>query len=500
MNINYLSVKKDVPASGYWDQCFLEDLLSDLPDGDRSVVVIPGAYQNDSYFEINQELEKYDKVMVFVTSDEEGKFDCSQLSHKDMIVYSQYGTSENTIPLGYTPGTREMLKKIGPIEKSIPYFFAGQITHERRQLMADFVKSLKEGLFFPTDGFAKGLTHGAYMVLMAMSKVAFAPPGPISHDSFRLYEALEAGCLPVLDNIAPGGRDGYWDKLQFSSVLPIITGGYHNYFLEKDESYFNTVYAWWISYKVRLKEKLSKQLGVKPDTTTVIIPTSPIPSHPSTEIIDQTIKSIRYHLNSKIMILIDGVREEQKDMKEVYQEYIRQLLWKCNFEYKNVHPVLFEWHHHQSGMMKVIINEIDTPLMLFVEHDTPLITDLPIPWRDIRSKLLSGLYNMIRFHYESFIPEEHKYLMVGEVEDQIQKTIQFSARPHLARTDFYKRLLSNFSDHSNCFIEDRAYGIISESSWEDWKLGIYHPDVPIKRSINLDGRAGGEKWEGKQIW
>ena len=44
------------------------------------------------------------------------------------------------------------------------------------------------------------------------------------------------------------------------------------------------------------------------DLVTVLIPVSPIPSHPSTEVLDVTIDSIRTRLpDAEIIIMFDGV-------------------------------------------------------------------------------------------------------------------------------------------------------------------------------------------------
>jgi len=150
--------------------------------------------------------------------------------------------------------------------------------------------------------------------------------------------------------------------------------------------------------------------------------------------------------------------------------------------------------------MKKILPMIKTPLMLFCEHDTPLVTDEKIDFPYLEKTLLDGVSNLIRFHYEAFIPECHKHLMIGETENLLQKTVQFSARPHIARKDFYEKLMGRFSESSNCFIEDRAYGQIVDFPWEDWKLHIYMPGENIKRSLNLDGRAGDRKFNDEQVW
>ncbi len=482
MNINFLSLKKLVPPAGYWDHAFLKDLIEDLPNGDRKVFVIPGAYQADVVDEINQELSYQEKVMVFLTSDEERKFDCSKLRHPDMILYCQYGGCEHSFPIGYTAETRKRLREVGLVNKDINVFFAGQLNSPRRQGMFSRLAHSPRSVLFGTEGFSRGLPHEQYYDYLAHAVFAPTPGGHVSPDSFRFYEALEAGCIPV-------EYPEYINQLFPDVHLPSTSSDF---------------FAWWISTKQRLKNKLREELGCPIDSTTVVVTTSPIPSHPSTEIIDQTIQSIRHHLDSEIIIGIDGVREQQEDRRADYEEYVRRLLWKCNFEYKNVTPVLFKTHKHQSGMMKDIIKMIKTPLLLFMEHDTPLVTDEPIDFPYLQKTLLDAKAHAIRLHYEAFIPEPHKHLMIGEPEGDLLKTAQWSQRPHIARVTFYTELMKFFSENSNCFIEDYLYGrLISaweEGNWNYWKLFIYHPEGNIKRSLNLDGRGSDKKFNEEQRW
>jgi hypothetical protein len=510
MKINYLSLKPDVPAHGYWDMTFLHNLLFDLGKTEREVFFIPGANQGDVIPQINEVLAQYPKIAVFVTSDEEGKFDISKLSHPDMIVYSQYGNSENNLPLGYTPDTRPVLADIGLLPKEMRWFFSGQITHERRKQMMNQLVTMSDGMFVGTDGFSKGMGPWEYYSHIASSRAVICPPGAVTQDSFRVYETLEAGAIPIVDKFSSQGNGDYWEKLFPDAPFPIIS----EYSQIPDvldiidhQYYANKVFAWWIAQKQQIKDSLKRDLGAKRDNMTVVISTSPIPSHPSTKIIDETIKSIRHHLGCKIIITIDGVRKEQTHMKPAYEQYIRKLLWKCNFEYSNVVPVIFEKHMHQSGMLREVLRMIDTPLMMYVEHDTPLVTDRFIDWNYLKKVLLRKEAYCIRFHFEEIIPEEHKYLMIGEPEDDLQRTAQWSQRPHIARTDFYRNISKFFSEESNCFIEDLIYGHVVGAyqrsgieGWKRWRLFIYHPSGGIKRSLNLDGRDGGEKYEKEQKW
>lgn len=242
---------------------------------------------------------------------------------------------------------------------------------------------------------------------------------------------------------------------------------------------------------------------------TVIVATSPIPSHPDTRIIDETIESIRTHLpDSEILLQFDGVHPSQEKFTERYNEYKHKMLWRCLHEYKNVLPLVFEEHEHQSGMMHETMDEIKTPLLLYVEGDAPLAPDRKIDWGACVNFINEGYANTIRFHFEEFVPLEHEGLMLGNPKDGFLKTIQWSQRPHLSSRVYYEELLKQFPRNAQTFIEDHWHGVVM-NDWNDkgmhgWfkhRLWIYHkPDtLGIKRSYTTDGREGEPKYgEGIQ--
>jgi len=197
---------------------------------------------------------------------------------------------------------------------------------------------------------------------------------------------------------------------------------------------------------------------------TVIIPTSVLPSHPDTKIIDETLSTIRHHLpNSEIILQIDGLREEQADRKQAYDEYKTEILWRCLHEYKNVLPVVFDELHHQSGMLRETIDLIKTPLLLYVEGDAPLTPDRPIDWQKCIDLIMAGEANTIRFHHENVIPLEHDNLMIGQVENDFRRTYQWSQRPHLSTVMYYKEVVLPTLPKAN-FIEDTFHGVLHN----DW--------------------------------
>jgi len=243
----------------------------------------------------------------------------------------------------------------------------------------------------------------------------------------------------------------------------------------------------------------------------VIMPTSPNQFHPSTEITEETIKSVRHFLpDAEIILTFDGVRKEQKDYTEAYSEYKQQMLWKCLHTYTNVLPIVFEKHEHQSGMLHESIKEVKTPLLMYVEHDAPLRSDRKIPFGEIEKMILDGKANTIRLHHEEILPREHEDLYIGGAVKSFRKTIQWSQRPHISSVLYYKDLLKEFPREWRTMIEDVWHGVVDNDYKQNGKMGwfkhrlwVYYPDNGLQRSYHLDARGQDKKYEmflGNKPW
>ena len=229
------------------------------------------------------------------------------------------------------------------------------------------------------------------------------------------------------------------------------------------------------------------------DNITIVVVTSILPSHPDTLILDETISSIRSHFpENEIILQIDGLREERLERKDAYDEFKNRILWKCLHQWKNVLPIIFDEHSHQTNMMKETIDLVQTAAMIYVEGDAPLTPDIEIDWQKCLDMLEYEKANTIRFHFEASIPVEHEHLMFG-LEDGFMKTTQWSQRPHLSLTKYYREVVLPACDEKT-FIEDKFHGVVQDDGWDKHKLWIYHPEGNIKRSYHLDGRAGTRKF------
>lgn len=238
---------------------------------------------------------------------------------------------------------------------------------------------------------------------------------------------------------------------------------------------------------------------------TVIATVSPIPSHPGTDVLDATLASVAHHLpRAEVIVTCDGVPAEVAHRTADYHEHLRRITGRAVRDGHTL-PILHDHHVHQAQAVTDALAHVTTPLVLMVEHDTPL-TDDPIDWDGIADAIRCGALNHVRFSHEAQILAEHRYLMVDSGPRSIGgvphvRTVQYSQRPHLASTAFYRTLLAAWFGGRPTFIEDRMHGIVQRAwdehgmaGWEQFRLAIYHPDgETILRSTHIDGRAGDPK-------
>lgn len=240
------------------------------------------------------------------------------------------------------------------------------------------------------------------------------------------------------------------------------------------------------------------------DKITIVITTSPSRRHPSIEMIQETIRLLRIQLSSRILILVDGVRPEQEYLKEDYEEY-KSALYDWSLTQGKIDMIIFDEFMQQSGMIKAGLHQVDTPLLLFIEHDFPVVGD--IPWDPITTILSRHDVDLIRFYLEPRLEPLHSHLFLDKVPTIIGgvpliRTGQWSSRPHIASTRFYRRVMFTQIDTQKYYIEDLVHGYFANAfvnkglnGWLQNKMCIYYPEGDISRCKHLDGRLDEEKYE-----
>lgn len=280
--------KPEIIDRGYWDNGLLEDIFKQVEvehhydfdwvhEGDGAVVIINGRTHIEDADAINEDIAKLSWVLFIDTGDEEATFPWRKIKHPIMRVWvmlprmNQHDDVSFHLPNGYRNETHELLKEIGYQDKPIDWFFAGQVNHARReqcvyelQTFLDYNDERSNGVLLTGNEFGKELMpYKEYLAQMAQTKIALCPSGIESPDNFRLYEALEAGCLPIVDAFSTNNQSsGFWQYL-FGNDVPFPIVNYWDVLpklmpelLKGYPANANRCYAWWQNYKRKIKYKL----------------------------------------------------------------------------------------------------------------------------------------------------------------------------------------------------------------------------------------------------
>lgn len=556
LDVVWLTYDPESIPRGYWDQAVLEALLlgslwplgrfdggcvwhqhpSTVAPGRGAVVVVPGRFNAGHVDRLLADCAHLRWMVLAVTSDEERLFpvEAVEAGRPDAVIWLQTPTAADllhargrwhTFGVGYSPGTRNAALAHRDLiaAKPDPWFFSGQMTHPRRReagaVLQRIANSERRNIepgqcFYATPGFTQGMPKPEYLERMARAIAAPAPSGPVTPDTFRAWEALELGAVPLLDLANNAGPNTYWPDAGWP--LPTLVEDWRTApdlltLIEHEFPRMNAhALAWWIAEKRTMATNLERDLLEQgaPDTRmnvneliTVIVPTSPIPSHPSTAVLHETLLTVRDHLPTAEIIITADVHPGQPRHADDYAEYLWRMVLSCHLDWGRTLPVLMDRHQHQTGMLHEALRLVRTPLVLYVEHDTPLTPDRPIEWGACASALLGNELDLIRFHHEALILDDHLHLMPDGRNRSlvsgapIARTVQWSQRPHLARTDYYRRIAAEHLRQPGRMIEDVMHSVV-ESAWLDdgeegyrrHRLGLYAPDGDIKRSYHLDGR------------
>lgn len=554
--VHWLTYSAANPERGRWDQLFIERLLSgeegrpsygyqyhDIrPDQietstGRVIVFSAGHYAENGIADmavdkLNEYLATLDWSIVIATSDECQTFPWERIRFPRS---SRLWVMLPRVDRDYPDGTRFIgegspvsgadICEYRALTRDLDLVLIGQGGHDRRDQAFAAASAItdRRSKVTRTPGFTQGMEQELYLHAMTRGWIAPAPSGICSQSSFRAYEALEAGCIPILDNVSPQGNEGFWEMLGLDKVAPTIDywrdlpSMVDSLLVNRHENAAHCSARWqqhkrqmlrWLRHDTD-EEFLSADLPW--DDITVIIPTSPVPSNPDLSMIQQTIESVRVNLpGSEILITCDGVRDEQLDRKSDYDVFLHELCVWTNTQY-NVWPFLHHTHQHQSGMMHHILREVDTPFVLYVEHDAPL--EGHIPFDEIVRTMNWDNLNSMRFLHEVAIPPgsehlflDHETILPSDASRvPYARTIQWSQRPHLARTEWYRQVMAeNFAPDARTMIEDVMHGVAqantyagrirAHKAWERWRMAVYAPEGSWKRSGHYNGRGDDPKF------
>jgi hypothetical protein len=204
------------------------------------------------------------------------------------------GAGRHYFPLGYRAGFTKKLVVKDLRDRAAVWAFAGAVKGTR-MAMLNQARQIPGGKYHLTGGAydaargAQPLTVDEYAGLLGDAVFALCPRGNRSMDCFRLYEALEAGAIPIVEDSGGGNEwldilspssfvrihgwrpdvlarslkhvihGGYWRKAYGSFPCPTINHWQNLGVVMKRidvERTSECVRSWWLAYKRQLRESL----------------------------------------------------------------------------------------------------------------------------------------------------------------------------------------------------------------------------------------------------
>lgn len=201
------------------------------------------------------------------------------------------------------------------INKKYIWSFMGQVDKRptRQRMLSEF-KKLNVEHFTNTNSYwqsSDSLSTEQYRGILKDSLLIPCPMGNSSVDTYRLYETLEVGSIPIIE------KNEYWEKMLGDHPLITAPPSWNN--VGKDiqallsnedflKSHQQKIQKWWSDYKISLKTKIKNiildQKEEKPTTT----------------------KEFFVHMKDKWTNLVD---------KDVFSEWVKDSNFKASFSCYN---------------------------------------------------------------------------------------------------------------------------------------------------------------------
>jgi hypothetical protein len=247
---------------------------AELPsDASGAVVVIQGEHLAGQEADLLNRMASFSWALTVVMGDECRRFNSRPFVGPRRKVWRQYPIpgkhdyEDRRLTAGYPQDCPMYLEHLQDVlaNKTLDFSYAGQVNSATRQACVSQLRSLPNGYVYQSSGFWQGLPRDEYYRKVAESKVIACPGGAAFPESLRMGEALEAGCVPVVEDCFIVGTS-YW-KYVLGEELPFPTLTNWQDFprlleqvLREWPANRNRLQTWWAGYKARMPRWFEEDL------------------------------------------------------------------------------------------------------------------------------------------------------------------------------------------------------------------------------------------------
>ena len=246
------------------------DHVNKIDEKDQLIII-------DSQLSIKKELyeklsKKCSSIYLIHLGDEGGTEDTNLVYNYCKHVWRTFGLPKyfnndkiTCIPIGYKSRPNFQNKEI--IKRKFLWSFMGTIHGASRYDLIHQNQNLKPNFINKTSSFASGesLDSEKYYEILYDSIFIMVPHGYIHPESYRLYETLEAGCVPIIEN-PHNFYDNFLPKNPLIKInlwkesSEIIKKLFNDKNKLKEKS--NEINLWWKNYKKNLQNQFKSKINV----------------------------------------------------------------------------------------------------------------------------------------------------------------------------------------------------------------------------------------------
>lgn len=250
---------------------FIQHNTEVAPQVERAIVIVVGFLNSNECEDLRKYLLTLKSGLVILTSEEDGFLDFKSAIPDHLETWTQY----------YCPAKKKIKERIllgvpnrfkdydtSPLPKKYLWSFVGQVQNSFREKCVEVLKTLPDGYLHIADSFGgygpEGMEYGRYLEIMRQSKFVFAVSGSMTADSFRLYESMELGAIPISNKRSPrdSANYNYWNEVYpQNTIITVNDWNEINLDFLTKKHYWTEDYAaerngWWVNYKIQFEKKL----------------------------------------------------------------------------------------------------------------------------------------------------------------------------------------------------------------------------------------------------
>ncbi|HSX04700.1 MAG TPA: exostosin family protein [Rhabdochlamydiaceae bacterium] len=271
-----------VPKEGFCETDWLKEVLAgidfnEIEDGkwsvfkDNSIIIASNDKKKKCKRYYDELAKRKCKFAIIQISDERYAIPDDFYRQATFVLrhywHENYGKNVTAFPLGYKSGFLRHFsgKELNDAShRKYVWSFAGQIKKSTRGPMIESMKKIPHYHIYETFTFhdPNALSPENYRALLLNTIFVPCPRGWSNLESFRVYEALETGCIPIVEK----DSGDYFGKLLGSYPFPSVESWEEAPALIQNllanpmelEKLRSHCHDWWMEYKKQLKLDIAK--------------------------------------------------------------------------------------------------------------------------------------------------------------------------------------------------------------------------------------------------